>query len=168
MVNVFIISAPSGSGKSTLVSRIRSSVPNLEFSISYTTRKPRGAEQDGREPGGAAPPFGDFMAQEDQRSIDNYFNKSNVVAPTDPSVPFGNAGRNIARGYPFYQADLGLHKAFPLWSEDRKIEFRGEFFNLLNHTNFGIPNSTRSSSAFGTIRSTFPARQIQFALKLVF
>ena len=49
MVNVFIISAPSGSGKSTLVSRIRRTVPNLEFSISYTTRNPRGAEQDGRE-----------------------------------------------------------------------------------------------------------------------
>ena len=49
MVNVFIISAPSGSGKSTLVSRIRQTVPRLEFSISYTTRKPRGAEQNGRE-----------------------------------------------------------------------------------------------------------------------
>jgi guanylate kinase len=49
MANVFIISAPSGSGKSTLVSIIRRSVPNLEFSNSYTTRKPRGAEQNGRE-----------------------------------------------------------------------------------------------------------------------
>jgi guanylate kinase len=49
MVNVFIISAPSGSGKSTLVSRIRRIVPNLEFSISYTTRPPRGVELDGRE-----------------------------------------------------------------------------------------------------------------------
>jgi guanylate kinase len=49
MPNVFIISAPSGSGKSTLVSMIRRRVPDLEFSISYTTRKPRGAEQNGRE-----------------------------------------------------------------------------------------------------------------------
>jgi len=49
MVNVFIISAPSGSEKSTLVSIIRRTVPNLEFSISYTTRKPRGSEQNGRE-----------------------------------------------------------------------------------------------------------------------
>jgi guanylate kinase len=49
MTNVFIISAPSGSGKSTLVGRIRETVLNLEFSISYTTRKPRGAEQNGRE-----------------------------------------------------------------------------------------------------------------------
>ncbi len=46
---VFIISAPSGSGKSTLVNEIRNSVPALEFSISYTTRKPRGSEQNGRE-----------------------------------------------------------------------------------------------------------------------
>ncbi len=49
MSNVFIISAPSGSGKSTLVSKIREIVPSLEFSISYTTRKPRGKEQNGRE-----------------------------------------------------------------------------------------------------------------------
>jgi guanylate kinase len=49
MTNVFIISAPSGSGKSTLVNEIRQMVPNLSFSISYTTRKPRGSEQDGRE-----------------------------------------------------------------------------------------------------------------------
>lgn len=44
---LFIISAPSGSGKSTLVSEVRRLVPGLEFSISYTTRAPRGSEQDG-------------------------------------------------------------------------------------------------------------------------
>lgn len=49
MTNVFIISAPSGSGKSTLVRKLREQVPNLEFSISYTTRAPRGVEQNGRE-----------------------------------------------------------------------------------------------------------------------
>ena len=49
MTSVFIISAPSGSGKSTLVNKVRDRVPNLEFSISYTTRKPRGTEQNGRE-----------------------------------------------------------------------------------------------------------------------
>ena len=49
MTDVFIISAPSGSGKSTLVRRLREEVPGLEFSISYTTRAARGAEQNGRE-----------------------------------------------------------------------------------------------------------------------
>lgn len=46
---VFIISAPSGSGKSTLTKELLGSVPNLLFSISYTTRPPRGSEQHGRE-----------------------------------------------------------------------------------------------------------------------
>ena len=48
MTIVFIISAPSGSGKSTLVSRLLAGDPALMFSISYTTRKPRGAEVDGQ------------------------------------------------------------------------------------------------------------------------
>jgi len=47
MTTVFIISAPSGSGKSTLVSRLMKNVDNLMFSISYTTRPPRGNERDG-------------------------------------------------------------------------------------------------------------------------
>ena len=46
---LYIISAPSGSGKTTLVNELRQYVPNLEFSVSYTTRSPRGSEQDGRE-----------------------------------------------------------------------------------------------------------------------
>ena len=46
---LYIISAPSGSGKSTLVNELRKFVPGLDFSISYTTRQPRGSEQHGRE-----------------------------------------------------------------------------------------------------------------------
>ncbi len=47
MTTVFIISAPSGSGKSTLVARLLASDPGLRFSVSYTTRKPRGNEKPG-------------------------------------------------------------------------------------------------------------------------
>ncbi|MGA7155639.1 MAG: guanylate kinase [Acidobacteriaceae bacterium] len=46
---LFIISAPSGSGKSTLVNEVRRLVTGLDFSVSYTTRKLRGSEEDGRE-----------------------------------------------------------------------------------------------------------------------
>jgi guanylate kinase len=46
---LYIISAPSGSGKSTLVNEVRKVVPDLEFSVSYTTRAKRGSEQNGRE-----------------------------------------------------------------------------------------------------------------------
>jgi len=47
MTTVFIISAPSGSGKSTLVRRLLANVPGLIFSVSYTTRAPRGHETEG-------------------------------------------------------------------------------------------------------------------------
>ncbi len=46
---LFIISAPSGSGKSTLVSELRKQVSGVEFAISWTTRPPRGSEENGRE-----------------------------------------------------------------------------------------------------------------------
>ncbi len=49
MTTAFIISAPSGSGKSTLVNEVRPLIPDLDFSVSYTTRKPRGPERDRRE-----------------------------------------------------------------------------------------------------------------------
>jgi guanylate kinase len=47
--NVFVVSAPSGAGKSTLAQRLVQSVPDLIFSISFTTRKPRPGEVDGRD-----------------------------------------------------------------------------------------------------------------------
>jgi guanylate kinase len=47
MTTVFIVSAPSGSGKSTLVAHLLATVPGLMFSVSYTTRPPRGQEVDG-------------------------------------------------------------------------------------------------------------------------
>jgi guanylate kinase len=48
MTTVFIVSAPSGSGKSTLVNRLFATVPGLMFSVSYTTRAPRGNEVEGQ------------------------------------------------------------------------------------------------------------------------
>lgn len=115
------------------------------------------------------------------RTIDRWFNTEAIRLPTQDQ-PFGNAGRNIGRGPSFYQFDLGLQKNFalPFINEVSKMEFRAEFFNLFNKTNFGSPNSNasgivfnadgtlRTAGGFGTIRSTAPARQIQFALKLSF
>jgi hypothetical protein len=111
---------------------------------------------------------GDPVTPEGQRTVKTYLNRSTVQVPTDPSHPFGNAGRNIARSHSFEQLDFGLHKQFRLWSETSKLDFRTEAFNLLNQTNFQAANSDISSSSFGSITSTYPARQIQFAMKIVF
>jgi len=63
---VYIISAPSGSGKSTLVNEILKSVSDLEFSISYTTRTPRGSEANGRQYFFISRPEFEKMIREDQ------------------------------------------------------------------------------------------------------
>ncbi|HTV01066.1 MAG TPA: carboxypeptidase regulatory-like domain-containing protein [Luteitalea sp.] len=112
---------------------------------------------------------GEIYAADDARTIDNWFNRDNVLLPTDPSQPFGNAPRNVARGPASYVLDLGLHKGFGLGLGQSRLEVRVEAFNVLNKTNFGAPNGNRSSTDFGTIRSlaTTP-RQIQLGLRFSF
>lgn len=103
-----------------------------------------------------------------QRDWFNWLDPAAVtVVPATEGNPFGNAGRGTVRGEPFYQADLGLHKTFPL-TERIRLEFRGEAFNLLNSTNFLVPDTNRSNVTYGTVTSTRAARQLQFALKLIF
>lgn len=112
--------------------------------------------------------IGPIQTPESERTINNYLNRASVLVPTDPSRPFGNAGRNVARGFALFQTDFGLAKSFVLPRERMNLQFRAEAFNLFNKTNFRNANTNASSTAFGQVRQTFPARQIQFGLKLVF
>ncbi len=95
-----------------------------------------------------------------------------VLSLPDVNHPYGNAGRNSVRFDPFYQLDLGLHKNFPLYPEGVSFDFRAEAFNVLNQTNYAFPQSGYSptSSSFGVVAagSTFPARVLQFAGKIIF
>jgi hypothetical protein len=102
----------------------------------------------------------------DQRTITNYFNASCVVVPTDPSQPFGNAPRNNVRGPNFWQFDMGAMKQIRV-ADQAKVEFRIEAFNLFNRVNFAPPASNRSVSTFGTITSTYSARQVQLGVKFL-
>jgi len=111
---------------------------------------------------------GDPAMPAGQRRAERWLNPETVSLPTDPSSPFGNAGRNIVRGPALHHMNFGLHKDFAV-TEASRVEFRMEAFNLLNKTNFGSPNANRSSAAFGTITSLAqPAREIQFALRYAF
>ena len=100
----------------------------------------------------------------------NPVNFLNAAAFSVPSYtqPFGNTPRNNVKGPAFYETDFGIHKNFNI-AEARFVQFRAEAFNLLNRTNFAPPGGLNSnSSGFGVFTSTFPARQVQLALKLVF
>jgi hypothetical protein len=98
--------------------------------------------------------------------LNHYFDSTAFQVPS-PGSPFGNLGRNAFRTPGLNQWDLGVDKKFTI-RENIGLQFRSEFFNVLNHTNFTFPDANISDAAFGTIRSTYPARQIQFALKLMF
>jgi len=77
-------------------------------------------------------------------ALNNYFINTNLTAPNTYS--WGNVSRNSERSNAFYQADLGLHKAFPLWNDSSNFDFRAEAFNVLNKVNYLAPNSTFGSS----------------------
>jgi len=97
----------------------------------------------------------------------NYLNAAAFSVPTY-TQPFGTAPRNVARMPAFYETDFAVHKNFAI-SEARYVQFRAEAFNLLNYTNFAPPGQLNANSGgFGVFTGTFPARQIQLALKLVF
>jgi outer membrane receptor protein involved in Fe transport len=103
-----------------------------------------------------------------------YFNTSCFDTPpvisADGATAFGNAGPGIASGPGQVNFDFGFHKRTPFGSsEARNIEFRAEFFNLFNHTQFGDPGTTFGTASFGVINSTIVSpRVIQLALKLNF
>jgi Carboxypeptidase regulatory-like domain/TonB dependent receptor/TonB-dependent Receptor Plug Domain len=109
---------------------------------------------------------GSSTSQSKSQLVNTYFAGYTFTAPP-ANAPFGNLGRNAFRSPGLEQWDMAVDKTFRI-RETAKLQFRSEFFNLPNHTNFGIPNTNFGASAFGTIRSTYPARQIQFALKAIF
>jgi len=91
-----------------------------------------------------------------------------------PAGTFGNLGRDTVIGPPFRNLDFSMGKNFPL-RERFNVEFRAEFFNILNHANFSAPLNPLftaqrvSSGNAGVIVSTANAnREIQFGLKMTF
>lgn len=97
----------------------------------------------------------------------DYLNAAAFSVP-NYTQPFGDTPRNVAKMPGFFETDFGMHKNFN-FAESRYVQFRAEAFNLLNKTNFSPPSSLNANSTgFGVFTSTWPARQIQLALKLVF
>ena len=89
--------------------------------------------------------------------------------PNSPVQQFGNEGRNAVQGPGYVNWDFSAFKNIRL-TESKEIQFRGELFNVLNHTNFRLPISDISAppTAFGHIQSDVSPRVIQVALKFLF
>jgi hypothetical protein len=94
-----------------------------------------------------------------------WFNTAAFATP--PYGSFGNAGRNILSGPGLRDVNFSIVKNTAV-SERLNVQFRAEFFNALNHTNFNLPDNFLGSPTFGQVVSAQDPRRIQFALKLLF
>jgi hypothetical protein len=101
-------------------------------------------------------------------TIQEWFNPAAFA--TQPYFTIGNVGRNTVRSPGATNLDCSLFKSFPLWSDTRKLQFRVESFNILNHPNFDPPDNSLGDNNFGMISSTgnYISREFQFGLRLVF
>lgn len=101
----------------------------------------------------------------------NWLNPASFAQPAIGT--FGDAAKGAFRGPRFFDFDTGIYKNFP-FDERINTQFRAEFFNAFNNTNFLLPNATIGGAALGAIQSAAadPAsgspRVIQFALKIMF
>ena len=100
------------------------------------------------------------------KTVQAWFNTSAFIAPATP-FSYGNAGRNLITVPGISQFDFSIFKNIDL-TEQVRLQFRTEFFNITNHPNFDPPGGTFGTGTFGVISSADDARQIQFALKLLF
>jgi hypothetical protein len=80
---------------------------------------------------------------------------------------YGNAGRNVITAPGISNFDFSLFKNFRI-TERHNLQFRAEFFNGFNHTQFDPPNTVFGTATFGRVLSAGDGRQIQLALKYKF
>ena len=103
--------------------------------------------------------------------LQKWFNTSAFA--TNALGTYGSASRNMLRGPGFANIDFSVSRSFPVPigpnAESQKLQFRADFFNLLNHANFNNPvSSVSSTTTFGRILSAQDPRILQLALKFVF
>jgi hypothetical protein len=97
----------------------------------------------------------------------NAFFNPDAFTALPAGIPYGNTPFDMLFPPKYVNTDLSAFKAFPIHKE-ASVQFRGEAFNVFNNVNMNLPNSTKSSPAFGTISGTGPPRIVQFALRLSF
>jgi len=86
------------------------------------------------------------------RTVQNWYNQCAFAEPAMENFgpAFGTEGRNILTGPPYSDLDFSLSKSFTLRPESQHVQFRGDFFNLLNHPNFDDPNHQFDVTACGS------------------
>jgi Carboxypeptidase regulatory-like domain len=104
-------------------------------------------------------------------TVQFFSDPNNAFGAFTAPIAGGPGNRNILNGPNFWNIDMSLLKEFTMpWSENQKLQFRADAFNVFNHTNFSAPGAELlNSPTFGNITSTAnDARQLQLGLKFSF
>jgi hypothetical protein len=107
----------------------------------------------------------DVYGDRSGRPLTNYLNAAAFALPALGT--FGNMNRNTVRAPGTWSFDIALSRTVPV-SENQRLEFRAEAFNVPNSFRPGVPNVTLTSAQFGQLRTSLDPRILQFALKYVF
>ncbi len=100
------------------------------------------------------------------RKVTQWFNTAAFADPVPPPYRYGDAGRGLVYNPGINNWDLALMKNTRI-HERLGLQFRAEFFNAFNHTQYGTPDFDMQDSGFGAISSARAPRIIQLALKLL-
>ena len=100
-----------------------------------------------------------------RRQLINCYDKAAFALPAP--FTFGNTSRNVLRGPKFSSTDLSFMKNVPVGGTAR-LQVRVEIYNIFNQVNYGNPNASLDSAAFGSITSAGSMRQFQLGGKLLF
>ncbi|MCX6625867.1 MAG: carboxypeptidase regulatory-like domain-containing protein [Acidobacteria bacterium] len=101
----------------------------------------------------------------DQRSITRWFDTSAFAAPAQ--FTFGNSPRSGLRGASQLTTDVTVEKSFHI-TEQFRFDLRGEFYNVLNKSNFRAPGHILGGPGFGVVSSAEASRRVQLAARLSF
>jgi hypothetical protein len=143
------------------------------YSLSPTNPGPSGAGDNSLVRANLVAPihlFDPHVNQPFRNRSSNYWFDPTIFqqVPSAASVGnYGTFGRNGLRGPDQFNTNVTVLKVVPI-RENVKVEYRADFFNLMNHAQFNTPNTTITSSLFGTISGTASPRIIQMALRLHF
>ena len=167
----------SGSGAGALASKLISNwqtsvITTVQSGLPFSPQLGFNPTNDGNSRNPGRPSINPaFTGSVIEGNPNQYFNPSAFLVPLNGT--YGTAGRDILEGPGLVDVDLSLLKRMQI-RERLNLQFRAEFFNILNHTNFNSPNPIIFTAATGgpsptaglITATTTTSRQIQFGLKL--
>jgi len=179
LVNTWVYDLPFGEGRRWLTSGLASrllggwqnaGIVTLQSGFPFTVNVAGDTANVGAGTGGIfvrpnAVPGVNWREPNGQSTAAHFFNPAAFSMPAP--FTFGNVGRNTVIGPGLFNLDLTMGKSIRI-NERLGLQFRGEFFNALNHPNYSVIGRIINSNTFAQALSQLDPRELQFGVKVIF